>query len=57
LGIEKMSTRIYGARNKFYLTLLDQLPDYTAIESYEPELASSSPAFWIASDILYQDNN
>ena len=52
-----MSTRIYGARNKFYLTLLDQLPDYTAIESYEPELASSSPAFWIASDILYQDNN
>jgi len=38
-----------------YLTLLDQLPDYTAIESYEPELISSSPDFWIASDILYQE--
>ena len=38
-----------------YLTLLDQLPDYTAIESYEPELASSSPASWIASNILYQE--
>jgi len=38
-----------------YLTLLDQLPDYTAIESYESELSSSSPDFWIASDILYQE--
>ena len=38
-----------------YLTLLNQLPDYTAIENYEPELLSESPKFWIKDNILYQE--
>lgn len=39
-----------------YLTLLNQLPDYTTIESYTPNLNSESPSFWMKNNILYQDN-